>query len=253
MHIYQCHITLMEATYFSSREVSKVYFTEPLLGNYALAYALGLVHGPYHNDKRVLYQEHLVPLNERGIYVTPGTFITEPRFLLRRFNVQPDAYRSLYGQGFIAVPPPHGRLQLKGTKWEGVEAGQAPIKYNPNNRPQEGRLRLLASGNQARCYVTSTEPLQLPRYIRLGKFMSKARVDVREVSYEVVQHDTQTIDYLLNPADLSPMSKLYAFDMVNVPPTPLIRQAQIEGAFYRLTIEGQTQYLPYGCVFQFAT
>lgn len=38
MHIYRCRITLMEATFFSSREASATYYTEPLIGNIALGF-----------------------------------------------------------------------------------------------------------------------------------------------------------------------------------------------------------------------
>ena len=34
MHIYRCELTLLEATFFSSREVSATYQTEPLIAYY---------------------------------------------------------------------------------------------------------------------------------------------------------------------------------------------------------------------------
>src|SRR5690606_14962323 len=129
MYIYRCEIRLMESTFFSSREVSKMHFTEPFLGNYALAYAFGLAQSPYYNDGSILYEEHLGALNTDGIYVTPGTFTAPPEFLLRMFNVQPDAYRSAYGQGFIAVPSPHGTLEKRGQKWHAVEAGKSTSSF----------------------------------------------------------------------------------------------------------------------------
>ena len=233
MFIYRCDITLMEATFFSSREVGKIHLTEPFLGNYALVYAFGLAQSPYHNDGTVFYARHLGVLNQERIYVTPGTFTTEPQFLLRKFNVQPDAYRSVYGQGFIATPPPHGTLRKRGQKWDAMENGERVNTFRALNRPQEGRLRLLASGNAAVCYVQSKNPLHLSRYIRLGKFMSKARVDVTEM--------------LLNPADLPASSDLLMYDLMNVPPTPLVRNARVHGDFYYLQ---DGAWLPRGCVFQ---
>ena len=80
MHIYRCELTLLEATFFSSREVSAVYQTEPLLGNIALAYAFGFCQAPYFNDGTIHYQAHLAALNEQGLYVTPGTILGQPRF-----------------------------------------------------------------------------------------------------------------------------------------------------------------------------
>lgn len=82
----------MEPTFFSSREVSAYYQTEPLIGNIALAYAFGFCQALYFNDGTIHYREHLAALNERGLYVTPATIVGEPRFSLDQFNAQADAY-----------------------------------------------------------------------------------------------------------------------------------------------------------------
>jgi CRISPR-associated protein Csc1 len=37
----------LEPVFFASRELSDTYYTEGTIGNYALTYALGLVHSPY--------------------------------------------------------------------------------------------------------------------------------------------------------------------------------------------------------------
>ena len=247
MFIYRCDIMLMEATFFSSREIGKMHLTEPFLGNYALTYAFGLAQSPYDNDGTVFYAQHLDALNQEQIYVTPGTFTTDPQFLLRKFNVQPDAYRSVYGQGFIATPPPHGTLRKRGQKWDAMQNGERVNTFRAINRPQEGRLRLLASGNAAVCYVQSESSLHLPRYIRLGKFMSKARVDVTEMHHESIDDSIQTVEVLLNPADLPAGSDLLMYDLMNVPPTPLVRNARLQGDFYHLQ---DGAWLPRGCAFQ---
>ena len=41
VQIYRADLTLMEHTYFASREIGTLYESEPLIGNYALTYALG--------------------------------------------------------------------------------------------------------------------------------------------------------------------------------------------------------------------
>jgi CRISPR-associated protein Csc1 len=237
----------MEATFFSSREVSNLYQTEPLLGNYALAYAFQLCQSAYHNDGKINYVEDLRELNVQGIYITPGTLIDQPRFLLRTINAQADAYWSLYGQGFIAVRPEHGWTMDRGRIYPVDETGQIAGKsFRAVNRPQHGQLRMLAAGNVARCYLVSREELVLPEYIRLGKFMSKARVDSELVSVEWIENERRKISFLLNPADLDPESHLLTFDMISVPPTPLVRNALIEGSFYRLS---KDEWLPAGMRF----
>lgn len=246
MYIYRCTLTLMEATFFSSREVSSFYQTEPVLGNFALAYALRLCESPYHNDGDIQYAAHLGALNERGIYVTPGTFLGQPQFLLRTLNTQTDSYWSLYGQGFIAAPPPHGRV-IKQARYRPVDQhGEVGPGFRATNRPQHGRIRLLASGNQARCYVLAESPLELPDYVRLGKFMSKARFEWKSVPHDLITQERRAVPLVLNPADLGPHSRLYTFDLVNIPPTPLVRNAAIEGPFYRLD---RDEWLPAGMRF----
>jgi CRISPR-associated protein Csc1 len=244
-HIYRCEITLHEATFFSSREISNTYYTEPLLGNYALAYAFGLVQAPYFNQGEIHYAQHLTDLNERGIYVTPGTLTESPRFTFGQFNAQPDAYWFAFANNAIVSRSDGAWVEKSGPVWYEHLAGQRR-KIGLENRPQHGRIRMLAIGNTAVCYLISREPLTLPRYIRLGKFMSKARVTVSEQPTNIERRQEQPLDLLLNPADLPPGSRLAAFDLVTVPPTPLVQNAVLSGEFYALP--GST-YLPVGMRF----
>lgn len=246
MYIYRCMLTLMEATFFSSREVSSFYQTEPVLGNFALAYAFRLCEAAYHSDGSIKYAAHLGALNERGIYVTPGTFLGQPQFLLRTLNTQTDSYWSLYGQGFIAAPPSHGRIIKQARLHPVDEYGNVGPGFRAVNYPQHGRIRLLASGNIARCYVLSNDVLELPDYVRLGKFMSKARTEWEAVPFELIAHERRTMSLLLNPADLGSDAELLTFDLVSVPPTPLVRNATVEGSFYRLS---KDEWLPAGMCF----
>lgn len=85
-HLYRCTLELHDSLYYATREIGRLYETEPVLHNYALCYALGLVDSDRHlttvsedhsyryfcPDQVPKYQEHLMPLNDRGIYVTPA-------------------------------------------------------------------------------------------------------------------------------------------------------------------------------------
>ena len=233
--LYRCVITLLEPTFFSSREISAYYQTEPLLGNYALAYALGFCTSPYYNNGTIHYQAHLSELNETGVYVTPGTPTVPPIFSLQSFNSQPDSYSSAMGQGFLAAPPEGGYIEKRGASWYAFSLGVGRGKKLPAaNRPQYGRIRALAIGMRFRSYVISREPLAVPSYIRLGKWMSKARVECEPVRLQRDDLVEQRIDTLLNPADLPPDVTLHFYDLINVPPTPLIHHAELSGAGYRL-------------------
>jgi hypothetical protein len=52
-YIYHLDILLQEATFFVSHELHDCYFTEPLIGNYALAYALGLIKSSYNPKENI--------------------------------------------------------------------------------------------------------------------------------------------------------------------------------------------------------
>ena len=121
-----------------------------------------------------------------------------------------------------------------GKTWRIVRAGGKRSKIAAESRPQYGRIRFLAIGNRAVGYILSYEPLTIPRYVRLGKFMSKAHVAVTEVKAEEVERQDAIIPFLLNPADLPPEMPPTVFDLISVPPTPLVRNARLSGRFYRL-------------------
>ena len=76
--------------------------------------------------------------------------------------------------------------------------------------------------------------------------MSKAHVDVAEVRFRTVRSEDVSVSLLLNPADLPPEMKPGVFDLINVPPTPLIKNAVLSGEFYHL---GEDTYLPVGMRF----
>ena len=123
MHIYVCHLTLMENTFFSSREISATYQTEPLIGNIALAYAFGFCQSPYFNDGTIYYGSHLGGLNVTGVYVTPATIVGRPRFTLGYFNAQPDTYWYAMGAGTLVSRPDDGWAEGAGKTWRIVRAG----------------------------------------------------------------------------------------------------------------------------------
>ena len=74
--ITRCRWELHDSLYFATREMGRLYETEPVVHNYALTYALGLAQSPYHTPEQIpQYAEDLGPLNEAGIYVTPARML----------------------------------------------------------------------------------------------------------------------------------------------------------------------------------
>lgn len=234
LHIYRCELTFREHVFFSSREIDNFFQTEPLLGNYALAYAFGLAQSPYHSDGPVRYAQDLEPLNQRGVYVTPGTLVDKPRFVLSQFNAQADTYWFAFTSNAIVVRPDDRLAVQQGARWRIIDPVTSEGRFvRPNNYPQHGRIKMMALGNRAVCYVLSREPLELPRYVRLGKWMSKASVVVTGATVQPEPRNKESVPVFLNPVDLPHPERLQVYDLVSVHPAPLVRNAVLSGDFVR--------------------
>ena len=219
MYIYRCEFELMEHVFFASREVSDYFQTEAVVGNYALAYALGFCQSEYYNDGQIHYTRDLQKLNEESIYVTPGTFTEKPSFVISRFNALSDSYWFQMAQNTVVVNR------------------RSRARPRPANFPQAGRIKLLAIGNRGLFYVTSHKQINIPSYARLGKFMSKIKIFSQEQDFYEVETENWNYRYFLNPNDLSGDTQLGTFDLMNVKPTPLVRNANLSGKFNRLSDE----------------
>ncbi len=259
-YIYRCTLHLLEPTFFSSREISDLYQTEPFIGHIALCYALGLAPSRYTNDgKTVHYRADLAALNEQRIYVTPATLGIHEReahslreeplskpvsFTLGQFNAQPDSYWSAMGNNALVTVPDGMWAEQVGKTWY-VTDGVSRKKVRAENRPQFGRIRALSIGNRAEFFVISDTAHVFPGYIRLGKWMSKARLQATALDH-VGEQQGGVVTRLLALADMPPDTRLLAFDMLNVAPTPLARNCRIDGPCYRLD---QHTLLPQGLRF----
>ncbi len=226
MFIYECELTLLENTFFSSREVNNFYQTEPLIGNYALAYALKFVESPYSNNGEIHYYEDLSKLNHDGIYITPAKFIKhlhddkdnksngKVKFSLSQFNSISDSYWSKMEQNAIST--------------------NRNKKAEPINYPQIGWIKMLSLGNIARFYIFSEKDIQIKKYIRLGKFMSKAKIKAEKVDFKVIEANDFLVKQILNPLDIPKNYKLKAFDTYSVNPTILVDNVSLNGDSYKL-------------------
>ncbi|NJN68130.1 MAG: type I-D CRISPR-associated protein Cas5/Csc1 [Chloroflexaceae bacterium] len=234
-YIYRCQLRLLEPTFFSTREVSDLYQTEAFVGHLALCYALGLAPSRYFNDGKTLhYGEDFAALNERGVYVTPATLVSDVRFTLGSFNAQPDTYWSAMGNNTLVTAPPGMWAERESQSWYLTDGQAERRKKGAENRPQFGRIRALAIDNRAEFYIISREPQELPRYFRLGKWMSKAHLETCTPVRVVGVQEEGNIPFLLAPADLPPDTELLAFDLLNVAPMPLVRHSRLRGPCYQL-------------------
>lgn len=229
MHIYPANLLLCEHTFFASREIDPLYASEPLIGNYALTYALGLCNAPYRWSGGPRYKVDLQPLNEQGLYITPAGF-SSLRMALTRFNGQIDSYYFRFVPNAITPVRESGKVKAV-------------------NFPQSGRIRMLGLGSKASFYLLDRHHLiaegkgaRLLPYVRLGKFMSKARIEWQNrITPQLVQSDETKVSSLLNAADLEDTSELLVYSSYNIHPAPILRDVQMRGHFWQL---GDGVYLP---------
>lgn len=215
MFILRCRLTLHEPLFFATREIGRLYETGRYLHNYALTYALGLAQSPWFNREQVpRYAEDLAPLAE-AVYVTPA----EPTELI----VQLATFK-------------YGEEQLH------VEMQQAE-----RNTPSFGRIKEFAAESRFQCYVLSQQPVTLPRWIRLGKWHSKALVETESVEARQA-NGTFRAACTLNPLDV-PIGTLQAFDIVSMPPSSLVANAYCAGPHYAL---GDGMGIPIGLRYRFS-
>lgn len=219
MRVYACRLTLHESLFFATREVGRLYETGRYLHNYALTYALGLATAPYFSPTQVPhYAEQLLPLNERGIYVTPARGV-RIEYQLATFKYADNTY--------------HVEME-KGSR----------------NTPSFGRAKEISAGSVFEFAVLSEhEALRPPKWIRLGLWRSKAEVMYAEAEARREKHSEACADYPLNPLDA--IGRLVAFDLISMPPASLVDHAIVQTDWWAWSVGDTARRLPAQLAYRF--
>ncbi|MBD2664059.1 CRISPR-associated protein Csc1 [Richelia sinica FACHB-800] len=212
--IYRCQLELHDSLYFATREIGRLYETEPIIHNYALCYALGLVDNPVYSttvaeedsycyfcpEQVPKYEEHLTPLNQQEIYVTPARSLNHTAIL----NTWKYANNNYH-------------VEMEKTQ---------------KNIPSFGRAKEIAPESQFEFFLISEKHIKLPKWIRLGKWMSKAELIVKELPKPKKTEGVFTCSHPLNPLDVMFTNQVISYDVVNMPPVSLIQNVQMRGEYY---------------------
>ncbi|MBL1201930.1 MAG: type I-D CRISPR-associated protein Cas5/Csc1 [Nostoc sp. GBBB01] len=224
--IYCCQLELHDSLYYATREIGRLYETEPVIHNYALCYALGLVDSEIYSttvteehsyryfcpEQVPKYEAHLTPLNQQGIYVTPGRAVKHTAIL----NTWKYANNNYH-------------VEMEKTQ---------------KNIPSFGRAKEIAPESKFELFIISQKQLKLPKWIRLGKWMSKAEVTIQEVTKIELKTGDFTFSYPLNPLDVMFTHQVVSYDMVNMPPVSLIQNVSIrQGQYYEFDSPNKTEKL----------
>ena len=227
MEIYRCKVHLQDYLFYATTERCKVYETGAFIHNYSLVYALRLAKGPYFNQiQKPLYQEHLEHINQQGLYITPARLLSAPNFCLHQFNTIKEGYgfgkkdRSIgYPDwGYLRMIPPEtefvfyiilqDRTLMESAEWSEFLS-----------RLEHGKL-----------------------YLRLGKFMSKAVVNISFASdIKLQEKGAFTSNVLLNWRDLH-LEPIF-FDLIgNALPTKLIANGRFnEGKHIKVSFSEESK------------
>lgn len=198
MQFYRCHVIFHENLYYETRTLGRLYETGRLLHNIALCYALGFAQTSYHHADHIPhYAEEIEGINEKGIYITPATGI-DVRYAIHTFKL-------------------------------GGERTYAYMEKSNENIPSFGRAKEVAIGSKFQFGVFSENELVFPKWIRMGIWMSKARLLVDPpVPLTQKGRSTATVsDFPINPSDLPRSARLEMFDLVSMRPTSLVENAEI--------------------------
>ena len=202
-NIYRCEIELHDSLYYATREIGRLYETEAILHNYSLCYALGLIKSDSYRyfckEQIPQYEEHLTQLNEQQIYVTPARSLRHASVL----NTWKYA---------------NNNYHVEMTKTQ-------------KNIPSFGRAKEIAPESCFEFFVISQNALKLPKWIRLGKWMSKAEVKIEPIQLKI-KTGNFTCTYPLNPLDVMFTNQVISYDVINMPPVSLIRNVILNGEYY---------------------
>jgi len=209
MQVTKCRLTLHDSLYYATREMGRLYETEKVIHNWALTYAIGLSQKPYRSfDSVPTYKEDLAGVNEAGVYVTPAKPIRYD-YVISTFKLADNRHR------------PFSTVSNTRKKELGITV---------TNKPSFGKAKELAPESVFEFFIVGELSDQLPKWIRLGLWMSKARVEVEAVEPHLrPKRGVFTCKHLLNPIDLSVSPELY--DLISMPPVSLLQNARFNGEY----------------------
>lgn len=208
MQVTKFHLTLHDSLYYATREMGRLYETEKVIHNWALTYALGLIQKPYRSfDCVPTYQDDLTPINAAGVYVTPAKPIHYD-YIISTFKLADNRHR------------PFSTVSNTRKKELGIKV---------TNKPSFGKAKELAPGSLFEFFIVGELPDQLPKWIRLGLWMSKAWIEIKDTKSLTPKNGVFTCSHLLNPIDLPILPKLY--DLISMPPVSLLQNARFNSEY----------------------
>ena len=201
--------------WFASYDASGLSATEVVVHNYALTYALSRFERGIVFEQVPTYQSDLAQM---PLYTTPADLLVENN-------------------------PFASKVRLT---WNAIDTRTQRTQdpdYIKRNTPMIGRRVVVAPMTRFAFYVFVFDSSQPPGAIRLGKKRSPCRVRYMEIPDPVARltSDTFAPSHLVNPLDVE--GTVEAFNVVNVPPHLLLRNARLREDYVVKHKEGRAYHV----------
>lgn len=249
--VVKCSIETLDRTLYASREVGDLVDTGDYILNTALHYAFGFVSGKYVNiGNKPSYLDETSNIYKK-FYITPAKPEPTEEYLKQLLEVHVCSLEkkkpspSLGGHSTNSWNARPHQYAVKNWK-----ATDPDYPYKGMNIPKYGRERVLDQQNLFTAYILPYEidaesiGSNIPKYVRLGKKRSKARVRTSIIEGEINEgefisnHPFGIYDY-----ESLPLGNLIS---VRMRPIPLVLQGRYKGQFIRIPRnEGKETILPY--------
>jgi CRISPR-associated protein Csc1 len=250
--VVECSIETLDRTLYASRELGDLVDTGDYILNTALYYALGFASGKYINQgNKPSYLEDTIDIYKK-FYITPARPESTKEYLSRVLGLQirndgtmkPLSYLGGHSTSYWNARP--HRYAVK--NWKATDTNNP---YKGLNLPKYGRERVLDQQNLFTAYILPYEvdaaslASQIPRYVRIGKKKSKARVWTK-----VIEGKIEEGEFLSNhPFGIYDYEGIPLSDLISIRmrPTPLIIQGRYSGRYLCIAQEGKKDniVLPY--------
>jgi CRISPR-associated protein Csc1 len=241
----ECSIETLDRTLYASREVGDLVDTGDFILSTALHYAFGFVSGKYINfGNKPSYLEETSEIYKK-FYITPAKPELVGEYVSKILGAQASKGKAipLPYLGGHSVSQWNARPHQYAVKnWK---AAELPKEQKGKNLPKFGRELVLDQQNLLTAYILPYEDdaaslaSRIPRYVRLGKKRSKARVMTK-----VVEGTIEEGEFLSNhPFGIYDYEGVPLGDLVSVRmrPVPLIVQGRYKGKFIRIPHAGKRE------------
>ncbi len=230
MIIYECLLELHDNLFFATREMGRFYETSSAIHNYSITYALGFAGynknfpiSNYSCDEQI--PKYKDDLSDMFLYVTPA----------KPLDIKFDFNTFKFGEANYYLTSTVGPEQAR------------KLGVTSSNQPSFGKVKEISVGSTFSFFILSENELFIPKWIRLGKWMSKAELNVNkiELSQSNIKEGEYFVNHPLNPLDIHKNNKLINFDIIAMPPSSLINNATLKGEYIEFeTANKKTMKLP---------